>query len=122
MEVVVVGGGVGGLYAATSLSRSEGVGSVQVIEAQESVGGRMRTHYGADGSPLYEEGAWRISSDHILMMQLCADLGLDMLEVPSEGIDSFRTWLDPGACDDPPSSPPPGPSARSPARHLGTLS
>jgi Flavin containing amine oxidoreductase/Cytochrome b5-like Heme/Steroid binding domain len=122
MEVVVVGGGVGGLYAAVTLSRLEGVGSVQVLEAQESVGGRMRTRYGSDGSPLYEEGAWRISSDHILMMRLCTELNLNLLEVASEGIDAFRTWLDPGACDGRDSSPPPDPSVRSPTCPLGTLS
>jgi len=37
---VVVGGGVGGLSAALAISRLPGVRSVQVLEAQEAVGGR----------------------------------------------------------------------------------
>lgn len=97
VDVVVVGGGIGGLYAALSISRMQGVLGVQVLEAQESVGGRMRTHYGLHKSPLYEEGAWRISDEHRRMMKLCAELRLQMLEVASEGVDAFKTWLNPGA-------------------------
>ena len=31
-------------------------------------------------------------------MRFCVDLDLEMLEVDSDGPDSFRKWLDPGAC------------------------
>jgi len=97
VDVVVVGAGIGGLYAALSISRMQGVLGVQVLEAQERIGGRMRTHYGPNKSPVYEEGAWRISDEHQRMMRLCAELRLQMLEVGSEGIEAFKTWLDPGA-------------------------
>ena len=98
MEVLVVGGGVGGLSAALAISRLRGVLGVRVLEAQESVGGRMRTHYGPDQRPLYEEGAWRIPNEHRRMMRLCSDLRLEMMEVASEGSESTTAWLDPDGC------------------------
>ena len=94
MQVVVIGGGIGGLSTAISLSRLQGMRSVQVLEAQETVGGRMRTHYDAEQRPLYEEGAWRISSEHGRMLRLCADLHLEMMEVASEKADATKAWLD----------------------------
>ena len=115
MEVVVVGGGVGGLSAALAIARLPGVRSVQVLEAQEAVGGRMRTKYDAEQKPLYEEGAWRISSEHRRVLRLCADLKLEMMEVPSEGADSTKAWLD-EACDTSPTEAPLVPCPR------GTLS
>jgi len=115
MEVVVVGGGVGGLSTALAVARLPGVRSVQVLEAQEAVGGRMRTKYDAEQRPLYEEGAWRISSAHSRMLRLCADLKLAMMEVPSEGADSTKAWLD-EACETSPTGAPLVPCPR------GTLS
>ena len=85
---------MGGLSAALAISRLPGIHGVQVLEAQETVGGRLRTHYDAEQRPLYEEGAWRISSEHRRMLRLCSELGLEMMEVPSEGADSTKAWLD----------------------------
>lgn len=116
MQVVVIGGGVGGLSAAVAISRLRGVTGVQVLEAQETVGGRMRTKYGSGKQPLYEEGAWRISGEHRRMMRLCAELGLEMQEVASEGASAMRAWLDPGECGPPPTEAPGVPCPR------GTLS
>ena len=92
-----MGGGLGGLSTALGLARMRGVSGVQVLEAQEDVGGRMRTRY-APGCerPLYEEGAWRISQRHRRMMGLCGALRLEMLEVASEGSGALRAWLGPG--------------------------
>jgi len=115
MEVVVVGGGVGGLSAALAVARLPGVRGVQVLEAQGAVGGRMRTHYDAEQRPLYEEGAWRISSEHRRMLRLCADLDLEMMEVPSEGAGSKKAWLD-DDCETTPTTAPAVPCPR------GTLS
>ena len=61
----------------------------------------MRTRYGDERTPLYEEGAWRIPDGHRRMLKLCADLRLEMMRVASEGADALTAWLDPGACDSP---------------------
>lgn len=99
MRVVVVGGGLGGLSAAVAIARQSGVRGVSVLEARETVGGRMRTRYGADARPLYEEGAWRISGDHRRMTSICSEYRLDLMQVTSEGSEASRAWLDPDACD-----------------------
>lgn len=113
MEVVIVGGGLAGLAAALSISRMKHVKRVQVLEAKDRVGGRMRTHYGPDDRPLYEEGAWRISQEHRRMLNLCTELGLELLEVASEGAEAERAWLGPGS---------PREVASTPACAPGTLS
>ena len=113
MEVVIVGGGLAGLAAALSVSRMKHVKRVQVLEAKDRVGGRMRTHYGPDDRPLYEEGAWRISQEHRRMLNLCTELGLELLEVASEGAEAERAWLGPGS---------PREVASTPACAPGTLS
>jgi Flavin containing amine oxidoreductase len=119
MEVVVVGAGLGGLYCARGLVRLPFVQSVEVLEARDGVGGRMRTKYSSDGRPLYEEGAWRIPETHQRLLRLCAELGLEMMEVPSEGPTSCKEWL--GSASEPRNRQP-SPLVQQTACSRGTLS
>jgi monoamine oxidase len=54
-EVVVIGAGISGVASAAELA-GHGL-RVVVVEAREAVGGRIRTHYPADGGPELELGA-----------------------------------------------------------------
>ena len=73
-EVVIIGAGLSGLYAARTLVAA-GV-DVLVLEAQHRVGGRTRTTHLADGTCIDEGGQWvSPGQDHIV--QLAAALGVD---------------------------------------------
>lgn len=114
-----MGGGLGGLYCARGLVRLPSVQSVEVLEAREDVGGRMRTKYSGDDRPLYEEGAWRIPETHQRLLRLCAELGLEMMEVPSEEPTSCKEWV--GSTREPRNRKP-SPLVQQTACSQGTLS
>lgn len=95
MDVVVVGAGIGGLSVARELLGRRHIRSVRVLEANDRVGGRIRTTYDADGRPLYECGAWRIPEAHTRVLGLCRELGLELLPVASEAPEARRGWLGP---------------------------
>lgn len=73
-DVVVVGGGLSGLYAARALKR-EGVEPL-VLEADSRTGGKILTQPTVDGIPL-ELGAQWIGDTHERMHRLAAELGVD---------------------------------------------
>jgi len=93
MEVVIVGGGLTGLWIAWKLTSGPGpVRRVTLLEASSRFSGRIKTKYDSSGEPLYEEGAWRLPTNHERMLQLCKDLGLPLMEVRSEGRQSMQAW------------------------------
>ncbi|HYN41567.1 MAG TPA: NAD(P)/FAD-dependent oxidoreductase [Thermoanaerobaculia bacterium] len=76
-EVLVVGGGIGGLTAAWRLKQA-GV-AVQVLEAQERIGGRMLSLRGHFPEGIVAElGAELIDTDHSSLRALAAELGLEL--------------------------------------------
>jgi Flavin containing amine oxidoreductase/Cytochrome b5-like Heme/Steroid binding domain len=87
-EVVIVGGGTAGLYCARRLIE-RGVRDVVVLESRPVVGGRVSTTRDpADGQPLFNNFAWRISETNPMMLQLCRDLDIELIHQttpPPEG-------------------------------------
>ncbi|MDX9735015.1 MAG: NAD(P)/FAD-dependent oxidoreductase [Thermoanaerobaculia bacterium] len=76
-EVLVVGGGLAGLTAAYRLKQA-GV-AVRVLEAQERIGGRMRSLTGHFPEGLVAElGAELIDTSHESLRGLAAELGLEL--------------------------------------------
>ena len=60
LNVGIVGGGIGGLYAARLL-QLEGH-QVHILEGSDRIGGRIRTHYFThEADQYYEAGAMRVS-------------------------------------------------------------
>ncbi len=67
-DVLVVGGGVSGLYAAQLLSR-QGL-SVHLLEAQGRLGGRLHTIKSPEGHPVDLGGQW-VGVQHEKLLSLC---------------------------------------------------
>ena len=78
-EVIIVGGGTAGLYTARSLLAA-GVRDVIVLESRPFVGGRVTTTRNADGQPLFNNFAWRVSEANPMMLRLCRDLQLTLVK------------------------------------------
>ena len=81
-DVIVVGAGMAGLTAAEVLLR-EGC-RVQVLEARDRVGGRLRNHTLADGSVVEVGGQWLGPSQH-RANALARRLGLALHPTHSDG-------------------------------------
>lgn len=95
MQVVIVGGGIAGLWLALRVLGDSDENSVIVLEANKKIGGRIRTYYDPSGNPVLEEGAWRIPNSHSRVMSLCRELGLEMRQVKSENDRIAETeWFD----------------------------
>ncbi|WP_432249120.1 flavin monoamine oxidase family protein [Streptomyces sanyensis] len=75
-KVTVIGAGIAGLVTAYELERLGH--DVEVVEASQEIGGRIRTHrFGPGGAgPFAELGAMRIPAGHRLTMHYIAELGL----------------------------------------------
>lgn len=80
-QVIVVGAGVAGLYAARTLARA-GV-DVSVIEARDCVGGRTLSH-DLDGQRIDLGGQW-IGAGHKRLARLAGELGLSTFPQHSKG-------------------------------------
>ena len=81
-QVIIVGAGISGLYAAYQLAKSNESPSVLILEQKPRLGGRIKTITVAtddkqDEPIRYDAGAVRISSHHTRTLELIHRLGLD---------------------------------------------
>lgn len=90
-QIVVVGGGITGLTAAHRLSRAVPAADITLLEADERLGGKIRTE-SICGLPL-DVGAEALLTRMPAALDLCRELGLaDDLVAP--GADKAFIWLD----------------------------
>jgi NAD(P)-binding Rossmann-like domain len=123
-EVVVVGGGMGGLYTAHQLLNKYNFKQeeIVVLESRRWVGGRLiTTHHeksnNADDKqqepePMFNDFAWRIGETNSMMMQVAKEFGIELVEQftpPPEPVDEQepklpkKVWdTTPRAIDKPP--------------------
>jgi monoamine oxidase len=73
-DVIVLGGGIGGLYAAFSVLKKHPGSSVLVLEKASYLGGRVYTYH--DKFMTVEAGAGRFHKNHQLLMRLIREMGL----------------------------------------------
>ena len=76
LDVIVLGAGLSGLYAALLL---EEMGArVQIVEARDRVGGRLRTRFDLPGHP--EVGGNTIASGYAWVINLAEKLGVPLVD------------------------------------------
>jgi len=85
-DVVIVGGGLSGLYFLYKLLQIRPDWKILLLEKENRLGGRIWTVYDDQENPLYEKGARRVSLEHSLMIKL-----LDELDIEYSLIESMYT-------------------------------
>lgn len=99
-NIVIIGGGISGLYCAYQLSKVGGIGSILVLEKSKDLGGRVHTYI--DRHMTVEAGAGRFHQEHRLLMELIREFGLtgkmvptaaSAVFAPSDGTDSIMNSL-----------------------------
>jgi monoamine oxidase len=80
-NIVIVGGGISGLYCAYQLSKVGDIGSILVLEKSKDLGGRVHTY--VDKHMTVEAGAGRFHQEHRLLMELILEFGLTGKMVPT---------------------------------------
>ena len=79
-EVVIVGGGVAGLYTAYQLFKSDaGISDIVVLEGRGDVGGRISTYRDKDGEPLFNNFGWRVGDVNKGMIALAKELDITLI-------------------------------------------
>ena len=96
-DVVVIGGGIAGLYTTYQILRKSPTMRVLLLEKRRDLGGRVFTSHDFPGTPV-EGGAGRFSDQHKRLWALLRELRLDTraVELPANGqyIDSGRVAPD----------------------------
>lgn len=82
-DVVVIGGGIGGLYTAFSLLKRRPTLRVLVVEKRANLGGRIYTYH--DAAMTVESGAGRYSNHHKRLRKLIRELDLSSNVVSING-------------------------------------
>ena len=94
-DVVIVGGGMGGLYTAHQLLNKYGITDIAILESRRGVGGRLVTTHHEDESPKFNDFAWRIGETNTMMHQLAKDFNVELVEQftpPSNGTVATQSW------------------------------
>lgn len=86
-DIVIIGGGIGGLYCAYRLLKGGFTGSLVVLEKDKNLGGRVYTY--TDKHMSVEAGAGRFHDGHVRVIELIRELGLSRKVVPMVGTAVF---------------------------------
>jgi len=88
-DVIIVGGGIAGLYAAYQHIKQNPRLKITILERNRDLGGRIDTFHGKYYT--VEAGAGRFHNNQVLTMNLIHELGLDDKLVPISGFDHYMT-------------------------------
>lgn len=98
-DVVIVGAGLAGLVAAYELQRKAPALHWCIVEATDRIGGKLHQPPVSDDStddapsPLDgEPGARWVSAEQTHIVQLCADLGVELAPIGTSDDPSARVW------------------------------
>jgi len=81
-DIVIVGGGISGLYVARELVKKDPNSSIVILEKYNTIGGRTLT-YNKDNHH-WENGAGRVRKSHKLVMNLLKEYGLTWIPIGDE--------------------------------------
>ena len=93
-DILVIGGGIAGLYTAYQLLKRHPGISLTLLEKHALVGGRMDTYH--DDTMVVEAGAGRFHTSHRRLRHLIDELGLSRHVVPIGHDIAFMTSQHPG--------------------------
>lgn len=88
-DLIIVGGGIAGLYAAYQHIKQNPRLKITILERNRDLGGRIDTFHGKYYT--VEAGAGRFHNNQPLIMNLIRELGLDDKMVPISGFDHYMT-------------------------------
>lgn len=91
-QVIIVGGGIAGLYAAEQLAE-KGL-QVTLLEASNRFGGNIHTYYSSSEEIQFEEGPARFNKYHTILLQLLQKYGLQ--KIPLDASKQYIPVLCPG--------------------------
>src|SRR5437588_13098491 len=90
-DFIVVGAGFSGLMAARKIHTSHPDASVLVLEARDRVGGRMfAREAGGERKGWVDLGGQWLGEDHPRIRTLAKELGLEIFEQHTDGLDVVR--------------------------------
>ena len=79
-DCVIIGGGIAGLYTAYNLLNKNPSISLLLLEKNDYLGGRIYTVH--EKGLTFEAGAGRFNDEHVILMRLIKNLGLQDLQIP----------------------------------------
>ena len=82
-DIIIVGGGLAGLYCAHRLTQTDNTCKILIFERNKTVGGRIDTVHGI------EAGAGRFNNKHHRLLRLIDELGLTETIVPISNFEYF---------------------------------
>jgi len=82
-DIVIIGGGVGGLYVMWRVLQASPQTNVLLLESAAHLGGVMHTVYDTStGRPQYEATTWRIMPSHLRFLSLMASFDIPVAQLP----------------------------------------
>lgn len=97
-DIIIIGGGISGLYCAYNLLKKNKNLKVLVLEKNPKLGGRVSTFYGGKDDKgvskdiIFEKGAGRFNDKHKLLNELLDELGLSNKKFEITNVDN-TIWI-----------------------------
>jgi len=97
-DIIIIGGGISGLYCAYNLLKNRKNLKVLVLEKNLKLGGRISTFYGGKDDKgvskdiIFEKGAGRFNDNHLLLNKLLEELNLTSKKVEITNVDN-TIWM-----------------------------
>ena len=89
-DIIIIGGGVSGLYILEQLTNQYSNLKIKLLERDNRIGGRILTKYYKDGKVKFETGPWRFHDSHQRVKKLVHKYNLETRINSSSHPDSYK--------------------------------